>query len=84
MKQQGAAGPIVAIVIGGALAVFALYVLIHAAASSGANGSVGGAGAVFGVILWGGLAALFLTLGIRAFKRVKREAVARSLRKHDQ
>lgn len=68
--KQGAAGPVIAIVIGAALALFALYGLI----TSAVNGVAAG---MFGVVIWGGLAALFLTLGIRALGRVKRQDDAR-------
>ncbi len=72
MRKQGAAGPVVAIVIGALLGLFALYGLLRAALTVGSVDAASGAGAVFGVILWGGLSALFITLGVRALNRIKR------------
>lgn len=78
MKQRSVVGPVAAIVIGALLGAFAIYGLLHAVAIAtdpNADGATSSGGA-FGVIIWGGLCALFITLGVKALRRTNRENAA--------
>lgn len=73
MKTKSIAGPVVTIVLGGIFGLFALFGLLRAAAVSASYdadaASVGGSFA--GVLLFGALSAVALTLGIRAIRRAR-------------
>ena len=66
MQKQGNGRYIAGVVIGGLLALFALYGLI-------AGVLTGEATNVIGVVIWGALSALFITLGVRGLRRPKQD-----------
>jgi hypothetical protein len=66
MQKQGNGRYIVGIVIGGLLALFALYGLIAGALTGEATNAIG-------VVIWGGLSALFITLGVRGLRRTNQD-----------
>ncbi|WP_416394225.1 MULTISPECIES: hypothetical protein [unclassified Curtobacterium] len=78
MKRKSIAGPVVAITLGGAFVLFALIGVLRAVivASDPYADSASAAGTYSGVVIWGVLGAVALTLGIRAVVKTGRENAA--------
>jgi hypothetical protein len=79
MNKQSSVGAYAMVTIGSVLALIALFGIVRTAvvAADPYGDAASTGGGIVGILVWGGLAALLLTMGIRKLRAIKRRDASR-------